>query len=223
MGTHREIRPVLVQFCALGSGTGPDISGNVPPPVQFICFPQPVKTMRRLRQILAIAMIFSATPSLAEPDTIMFAAMPGKCSTLKVAGRNFACRAVAYYQDEEGRGNFVIALDDPADDRHIITFSGENGRKPLDNLYELPIDRMLLKSRDRPKVDGLPVPDVESSSGMCKQVGSFATRRVSSIACTAADRTGKQYELQFESDGLPINVRRVRRTRAGLPAVSPFN
>ena len=36
-----------------------------------------------------------------EPDTIMFASIPGKCSTLKVAGRDFACRAVAYYQTEE--------------------------------------------------------------------------------------------------------------------------
>jgi hypothetical protein len=158
-----------------------------------------------------------------EPDTIMFASMSGKCSTLKVAGSDFACRAVAYYQDEEGRGNFVIALDDPTDDYHIITFSGENGRRPLDNLYELPIDRMLLKSQDRPKVDGLPVPIVELSSGICKQLGNFATKRVSSVSCMAIDRNGKKYELQFESDGLPIAVRRVRRSRTGLPAVSPFN
>jgi hypothetical protein len=158
-----------------------------------------------------------------EPDTIMFASIPGKCRTLKVAGRNFACKAVAYYQTEEGRGNFVIALDDPTDNRHIITFSGENGRRPLDNLFELPIDQMLLKSRDRPTADGLPVPAVESSAGICKQVGSFVSRRVSSIACNATTTDGRNYELQFESDGSPISVRRVRRTKTGLPAVSPFD
>jgi hypothetical protein len=162
-------------------------------------------------------------PSPQEPDTIMFAAMSGKCSTLKVAGRDFGCRAVAYYQTEEGRGNFVVALDDPADNRHIITFSGENGRRPTDNLYELPIDRMLLKSQDRPTADGLPVPFVELSAGICKQVGSFATRQVSSVFCSATDTHGKKYELRFESDGLPIALKRVRRTKAGVPAVSPFD
>ncbi len=156
-----------------------------------------------------------------EPDTIMFASISGKCKTLKVGGRDFACRAVAYYQTEEGRGNFVIALDDPADDQHIITFSGESGRRPTDNLFELPIDRMLLKSKDRPKLDGLPTPFVEQSVGMCKQVGNFRTQQVSSIKCTAA-KDDKKYELDFESDGAPISVRRVRRTRAGTPAVSPF-
>jgi hypothetical protein len=160
---------------------------------------------------------------LQEPDAIMIASMSGKCNTLRVAGRDFACRAVAYYQTEEGRGNFVIALDDPTDELHIITFSGENGRRPLDNLYELPIDRMLLKSKDRPKVDGLPVPFVELSAGICKQLGSFATRQVSSISCTATDRNGKKYELQFESDGSPITVRRVKRTPAGRPMMSPFD
>jgi hypothetical protein len=197
-------------------------------------------TMRRCRQVFAVAIICLANPSVAgppplplipvsdetkpqEPGTIMIASISGKCSTLKVAGRDFACRAVAYYQTEEGRGNFVIALDDPTDDRHIITFSGENGRRPLDNLYELPIDRMLLKSKDRPMVDGLPVPFVELSTGICKQLGNFATRLVSSISCTAMDKNGKKYELQFESDGSPIAVRRVKRTPTGPPAVSPFD
>jgi hypothetical protein len=160
---------------------------------------------------------------LQEPDTIVFASMSGRCTTLKVAGRDFACRAVAYYQTEEGRGNFVIALDDPTDERHIITFSGDNGRRPQDNLFELPIDRMLLKSQDRPKVDGLPVPFVELSTGICKQVGNFLTRQVSSIFCSAMGNDGKKYELQFESDSSPISVRRVKRTGVGLPAVSPFD
>jgi hypothetical protein len=194
-------------------------------------------------QVFAVAIIFLATPAIAEPsdgsrflqdaqnsrqrtatvlvsnearqedpDTDILALMSGKCSMLKVAGREFACRAVAFFHGEQGRANFTIALDDPTDDSHIITFSGENSRREQDNLYELQIDRMLLNSKNRPKVDGLPVPFVELSAGICKQVGSFATRQVSSISCSAVDRNGKKYELQFESDGSPMNVRKIRRT-----------
>ncbi len=147
-----------------------------------------------------------------DPDTDILALMSGKCSTLKVAGRDFACRAVAFFHGEQGRANFTIALDDPTDDSHIITFSGQNSRREQDNLYELQIDRMLLNSKTRPKVDGLPVPFVELSAGTCKQLGSFATRQVSSISCSAIDANGKKYELQFESDGSPMNVRKIRRT-----------
>jgi hypothetical protein len=145
-----------------------------------------------------------------EPDTDLFALMSGKCPTLKVAGRDFACRTVAYAHSTRGRAYFTIALDDPADHNHIISFSGENGRRTQDNLYELIVDRMLLNSKHRPKVDGLPVPYVELSAGMCTQLGNFAAGQVSSIACTATDKNGKKYELRFESDGLPITVRRVR-------------
>ncbi len=159
--------------------------------------------MRLCWQVFAVAIIFFATPSVAEPsyggrllghvqnsrefapplilvaeetkrrepDTIILAFMSGKCSKLKIAGRDFACRAVAFYQTEQGRANFTIALDDPADNTHIITFSGENARKEQDNLYELAVDRMLLKSKDR-----------------------------------------KKYELQFESDGSPIKVMRLRES-----------
>src|ERR1700687_1438375 len=146
-----------------------------------------------------------------EPDISMFALMSGKCSTLKIAGRDFACRSVAYFHTQHGRANFTVVLDDPTDDSHIISFSGDNGRREQDNLYELPIDRMLLNSKDRPKVDGLPVPFVELSAGICKQLGNFTTRQISSISCTATDKNGKKYELQFESDGSPMTVRRVRQ------------
>lgn len=184
--------------------------------------------MRLCRLTFLVVLGCLATPAVAdeikdEPNTIMFAAMSGKCSILKVAGRDFKCRAVAYYQTEEGRGNFVIALDDPTDDRHVITFSGENGRRPVDNLYELPIDRMLLKSKDRPRVDGLPVPSVELTSGMCKQLGSFEKKQVSSISCSAADKNGKKYELQFGSDGSPVALKRLSQTRLRTPALSPFD
>jgi hypothetical protein len=188
----------------------------------------------------AVAAVFLATPSSAEPsfggrfsqrvlnsspvilvsdeekspdaDTDIFVPMSGKCTTARIAGRNFACRAVAFFQGEQGRANFTFALDDPTDPTHIVTFSGSNGRREQDNnLYELPIDRVLLKSKDRPKADGLPVPSVEPSGGLCRQVGNLVTG-ISSVACTATDKAGKKYEVQFETDGLPMTVRRIRRT-----------
>jgi hypothetical protein len=188
-------------------------------------------SMRLCWQVFAVATLFLAAPSSAEhvrklnpvilvsdeakppdADTDIFVPMSGKCTTLKVAGRDFACRAVAFFQSEQGRANFTVALDDPTDPTHIITFSGANGRREQDNnLYELPIDRMLLKSKDRPKADGLPVPSVEPSDGLCRQQGNIVTG-VTSIACTATDKAGKRYELQFETDGLPMTVRRIRRT-----------
>jgi hypothetical protein len=183
--------------------------------------------MRLCRLALTVAMIFIATPSVAEParpvnaashgtisgepDTDIFALMSGKCSTLRIAGRDFACKTVGFFHSEQGRTNFTIALDDPADDSHVVSFSGENGRRNEDNLYQLPIDRMLLSSKDRPKADGLPVPSAELATGTCKQVGNFALLQVSSISCTATDKNGKKYQLQFESDGSPIIMRRVRQ------------
>ena len=187
-------------------------------------------TMRLFRWVFAVAAMFIALPADAsdelqrqEPDTIIFAMMSGKCRTLKVAGRDLRCRAVAFFQTEEGRANFTIAIDDPKDDSHIITFSGDNGRRPDANVYELPIDRMLFKSKDRPKADGLPVPSIEPAAGLCKQVGNFVTLELSSISCTAVDRNGKSYELQYVSDGTPMAVRRIKRMRVGSPAVSPFD
>jgi hypothetical protein len=195
--------------------------------------------MRLCRQAFAVASIFLAAPSSAvpyggrllqqvgnsqaiiaianddqraEPDTDVLALPSGKCSTLKIAGRDFACRAVAFFQNEKGRANFVIALDDPADGSHIVTFSGDNGRREKDDLYELQIDRMLLNSKDRPKVDGLPVPVVELSTGTCKQLGNLTKTGISSIACSATDQSGKSYELRFESDGSPTKVRRIVRS-----------
>jgi hypothetical protein len=71
---------------------------------------------------------------------------------------------------------------------------------------------MLLNSKDRPRADGMPVPRVELSAGTCKQVGSFATRQISSITCSAADKHGKTYDLKFVSDGSPMAVTRIRQT-----------
>ncbi|MGA2287390.1 hypothetical protein [Bradyrhizobium sp.] len=160
--------------------------------------------------------IFVSNEKRQEPDVDMYALMSGTCSTLKIAGHDFKCRTVAFFHSPQGRANFTIALDDPADDSHIILFSGEDGRREQDDLYELPIDRMLLNSKDRPRVDGLPVPSAQSSTGQCRQLGNFATGQVSSISCSAIDRNGRTYELQFESDGSPMIVRRI--TQSPLPA-----
>src|ERR1700760_3817358 len=161
-----------------------DVTWRIYDPLSYY----PSMTMRLCWQALAVATIFSTSLSAAEPDTDLLAKMSGKCSILRIAGRDYTCRAVAFFHNEEGRANFTIALDDPTDETHIITFSGENGRRSQDNLYQLPIDRILLNSKDRPKGDGLPVPFVELSTGMCKQVGNFATKQVSSISCTAMDK-----------------------------------
>ena len=185
---------------------------------------------KRASQALALATLLVAMPAFAsdelqrqQPDTIIFAMMSGKCRTFKIGGRDLPCRAVAFFQTEEGRANFTIAINDPKDDSHIITFSGDNGRRPDANVYELPVDRMLLKSKDRPKADGLPVPAVEPATGLCRQVGNFVTLELTSISCSAVDRNGKSYELQYQSDGTPMAVRRIKRMRVGSPAVSPFD
>lgn len=165
--------------------------------------------------VLLATASFAAEPAIAdraEPDIDLWALMTGKCSTLKIAGHDFACKLVAYFHSEKGRADFTVALDDPRDENHIISFSGENGRRTKDNLYELAIDRMLLNSKDRPKVDGLPVPTVESSAGVCRQIGNFAAAQVSSVFCSATDNNGHKYELRFESDGTPITIRRLHQS-----------
>ncbi len=190
--------------------------------------------MHRGLQVFAVAVVLLAAPAIAgpshggglagrtpviliandkpgEPDTDIFALLSGKCSTLKIAGRDFACKAVAYFHSQQGRANFTVALDDPADESHVVSFSGENARREQDNLYELQVDRMLLNSGDRPKVDGLPVPLAELSAGKCKQVGSLASRLISSVTCSAIDKSGRKYELQFESDGSPITLRKIKQ------------
>ncbi len=67
-------------------------------------------------QVFAAAGVFFAAPSAAqEPkpdnDAIVFALMSGKCPMLKIAGRNFRCRAVAFSQSEQGRARNATAGD----------------------------------------------------------------------------------------------------------------
>ena len=175
---------------------------------------------RRVWLALVAAGLLLTAPSLAEqfqserdrPDIDLYALMSGKCQRLRVAGHDFACKIVAYFHSERGRASFTVALDDPTDESHIISFSGEYGRRTQENLYVLAVDRMELKSKDRPKVDGLPLPAVELSDGVCRQLGNFATRQVSSVSCSATDRNGTM------SFCLPTN-----RTSCDTPSVSAIH
>jgi hypothetical protein len=135
--------------------------------------------------------------------------MSGRCSRLNIAGRDLPCRAMKYFHSRAGRAYFTVAIDDPADNGHIVSFSGENARREGERLYELAIDQMLLNSKERPKVEGLRVPLVEPSSGACKQFGTLATGKITAISCTATDRSGKKYELQFDSDDKPVMMQRI--------------
>lgn len=161
---------------------------------------------------IASAMLFVASLELlaVEIEIDVFASMAGKCSTLKIAERDFSCTSVAFSHSPGGRSGFTVPLNDPDDDSHIVTFSGENGKRGQEHVYELTIDRMLLKSKDSPKEDGLPTPTVEPSTGKCTQIGNFATQHVDGVSCFASDSKGTKYELRFESDGSPITVRRIR-------------
>jgi hypothetical protein len=141
-----------------------------------------------------------------EPEIDIFASMTGNCSALSVGDREFSCAVVAFSHSPGGRSGFTVPLLDPDDDTHMITFSGEKSKRLVDNVYELFVDQMLLKSKDRPKMYGLPIPAVELSTGTCKQVGNFAAQQVSSVTCIATDEKGKKYAFRFESDGSPIKV-----------------
>ena len=87
--------------------------------------------MRACWRVVAVAFICFLTgssPIVAdeterhEPDVDMFAAMAGRCSTLKVAERDFVCTTVAFFHSPGGRSSFTVPLNDPDDDSHIITF-----------------------------------------------------------------------------------------------------
>lgn len=170
--------------------------------------------MSRVARLIALAIGCAPVSAMAGPvyDVDLYALMSGTCRNVNIAGRSYSCKAVAYFHTQRGRSEFTVVLDDPADASHIVSFSGESTERKEDNLFELSVDRMLLKSKDRPRVDGLPAPLVETSTGACRQVGSFVTRQVSSITCAATDQNGKKYELAFESDGSPMTLRRLRQT-----------
>lgn len=185
--------------------------------------------MRLSGPILAFALVCLASPSPAQtspppiaadlerqdPDIDIYALMTGRCPKLKIAGQNFGCKTMGFFHGMHGRLSFTVVIDDPADDNHIVSFSGQGGERSVNNVLSLPVDRVFLNSKDRPKADGVPVPLPVVSRGSCKQVGSLVARQISSISCSAADDRGKTYELQFESDGSPIMVRRIKQSPVG--------
>ncbi len=187
-------------------------------------------TMRLCRPVLIAALVALTSPCFAEtsrPIPVnnapqqsaiidLLALMSGHCKTLKVAGRAYACKTVAYAHGDKGRVNFAVAVDDPTDENHVVSFSGENGKRADDNSYELPIDRMLLNSKDRPRIDGLPVPAEQVSTGVCRQTGNFAAKKVKDVTCSATDSEGRSYELLFVSDGRPVSVRRIRQSAPSI-------
>ena len=187
--------------------------------------------MRLCKTVLAATLVSLASPCFAGSSTPipvnnppaqqnafidLLALMSGHCKTLNVAGRTFACKTVAYAHGDKGRVNFAVAVDDPTDANHVVSFSGENGKRADDNSYELPIDRMLLNSKSRPKVDGLPVPAEQVSTGVCRQTGNFAAKKVNDVTCSATDSEGRSYELLFVSDGKPVSVRRIRQSSPSI-------
>jgi hypothetical protein len=187
--------------------------------------------MRFFSPIYALVLLALTSPLLAEaapppmaadierqdPDIDIYALIPGHCPTLKIAGQNFACKTIGFFHGLHGRVSYTVVLDDPADDNHVISFSGPGSRQAVANFYYLSVDRVFLNSKDRPREDGVPIPLPVTSTGNCKQVGSLLARQISSIACNATDGDGKTYEVQFKSDGGPILVRRIRASPADSP------
>ncbi|WJR75208.1 hypothetical protein [Bradyrhizobium sp. NP1] len=141
-------------------------------------------------------------------DIDLIVGLSGKCPILTIAGQPLGCRAVKYFHGQGGRAYFTIAIDDPTDGAHIVSFSGDKARRDGDR-YELSVDQMLLNSKDRPKVNGLRAPLVEPSNGTCKQVGDIERKQITSIACLATDQNGRKYELQFQADDGPVTVQRI--------------
>lgn len=159
--------------------------------------------------LASIFLLLTSVPLFAAIETDLLAAMVGTCRILKIAESDFLCSGVTFSHTPVGRSGFTIVVNDPNDETHIITFSGENGKITQDNLYELTIDRMLLKSKNSAKVDGMLIPLIETATGKCSQIGKLITWTVSSVSCFATDEKGTRYEFHFESDGSPAIVRRI--------------
>lgn len=182
--------------------------------------------MRGRISVLIASMIALAVACLAAPacaatddenfDIDMIVTFSGKCTTFRVAGRDLPCRAVKYFHGQGGRAYFTVAVDDPADKGHIVSFSGEKARRENNDLYELSLDQMLLNSRDRPRINALRVPLVKPATGLCRQLGDVEKKRITAISCMGTDREGLKYELSFQSDGEPALMQTIVREPAEL-------
>ncbi len=84
------------------------------------------------RQFLAFAIIFLATPAVAETAKSPPPSLSQDIVQMQHAagrGTRFCVPGGFILPTEIGRADFTIVLDDPPDSRHIITFSGDNGRR----------------------------------------------------------------------------------------------
>lgn len=172
------------------------------------------------RTILIIPILFCIGADLrAQPAEIEISAlMKGRCQAA-VANKGYSCKPVSYIITGN-RALFTMVLDDPEDDGRAISFSGprSDGTVALDKSYELPIDRMLVNSKDRPRRNDLPAPLIQQAIGKCVQTGDFAERQVRTVSCTAKNDQGIEYLLRFESDGSPISVIRSKDERLATEA-----
>jgi hypothetical protein len=149
-------------------------------------------------------------------DIDMIVAFSGRCTTFRAAGQSLPCRAVKYFHGQGGRAYFTIAIDDPTDKGHILSFSGEKARREKNDFYELTIDQMLLNSKERPRVNAVRVPLVKQASGICKQFGDIEKKRITAVSCVATDKDGLKYELEYQADGEPALVQTIVREPAEL-------
>jgi len=149
-------------------------------------------------------------------DIDMIVTFSGRCVTFRAAGQSLPCRAVKYFHGQGGRAYFTIAIDDPTDKGHILSFSGDKARREKNDFYELTIDQMLLNSKDRPRVNAVRVPLVKQASGICRQFGDVEKKRITAVSCNATDKDGLKYELEYQADGEQALVQTIVRESADL-------
>jgi hypothetical protein len=149
-------------------------------------------------------------------DIDMIVTFSGRCATFRAAGQSLPCRAVKYFHGQSGRAYFTIAIDDPTDKGHILSFSGDKARREKNDLYELTIDQMLLNSKDRPKVNAVRMPLVKAANGICRQSGDVEKKRITAVSCVATDKDGLKYELEYAADGEPALMQTIVRESAEL-------
>jgi TonB family protein len=167
----------------------------------------------KLKFTLPMIYRLSKTAIARVADTELAAFMAGKCNSANVGGQAISCKYAAYALTKSGRSNFKIALEDRDDARRAIAFSGVEARKPQSDIYEVSIDKILLYSKDRPKLEGEIDALAKAATGTCRQTGDFSRRKLSNLSCSATDEAGQVYSVDFGSDGSPIKVRSERDER----------
>ena len=110
---------------------------------------------------------------------------------------------------------FAVAVDDPSDENHVVSFSGENGKRADDNSY----GRRSTACCSTPRIGR------RSTAYRCRRsrppsaaaaTGNFAARKVNDVTCSATDNEGRTYQRPFVSDGKPVSVRRIRQSSPSI-------